>query len=140
MKFGSGRINLLQQQTNREEFVASYDKLTTQTLTSNYRNGVRFETLNIKLSESDLLMYNFDQAEWKAEELPDNIVLSGLYLDDISVDEIDFTLRPYVLWCNMYSNEHTGSLAQFTLLVAEQKQYCFEIKNHTCKITAILCP
>ena len=97
MKFGSGRINLLQQQTNREEFVASYDKLTTQTLTSNYRNGVRFETLNIKLSESDLLMYNFDQAEWKAEELPDNIVLSGLYLDDISVDEIDFTLRPYVL-------------------------------------------
>ncbi|MBU0627013.1 prepilin-type N-terminal cleavage/methylation domain-containing protein [Patescibacteria group bacterium] len=98
MKFGSGRINLLQYQTNKEEFAADYDQLYTQILTSNYRNGIRFETMKIKLStDADQIEYAFDDGDFQSNDLNADFITSGLQLDGNDIDWIELLFRPYVL-------------------------------------------
>lgn len=102
MKFGSGRINLLQDQTHKEEFVADYDKLYTQTLTSNYHNGIRFGTMTIKLSaDADQILYSFDEQDFQTNQTDANVIISGMQLDGDSIDEAQLLLKPYVLGCTI---------------------------------------
>ena len=96
MKFGSGRINLLQYQTNKEEFVADYDQLHTQTLTSNYRNGIRFETMKIKLSnDADQIGYAFDDWDFQTNNLNADFMISWLQLDGNDIGEAQLLFTPY---------------------------------------------
>jgi len=137
MRFWSKRIDDLGYQAGKEQFISEYDKLYSQATTSNYHAWIRYDILHLILnSGTNLLNYAYDSGaiEWINFSIP--LALSWL-------EETRLDLQPYTLWCtimNVVNDEiSTWASVDFSLVVKEQKQYCFSIKNDTCKLIEQKC-
>ena len=140
MRFGSNRINDLKHQSTKEQFFSAYDKLYSQNMTSNYHNWIRFESLQIDLTNwSDQIYYGFDGSGGYKSDILDNYVITGLMLDSGEINNVELNLKPYTIWCDMINNEQTWTILKFDILVDGQKSYCFTIKSDTCKLIEKIC-
>ena len=144
MQFWSKRIDDLGYQAGREQFLSAYDKLYSQAMTSNYHEGIRYDILHITLSSGEnALSYAYDSGDYQNVSISTPAVISWLRADGNIVNDVNLNLQPYTLWCWIVSNDgdeiHTWSVVKFGLIVKSQKQYCFSIKNDTCKLIEQKC-
>lgn len=137
LRFWSNRIKDLTYQSTKEQFVATYEQLYSQTLTSNYHNNIRYDTLHITLgSWAKQLSYRFDNGVVQSSHISEPFILSGLKLDDKDIENVNISMRPYTLGCTLWIS---WSMLSFTLLVEQIQSYCFTINNDTCKLIEKKC-
>jgi prepilin-type N-terminal cleavage/methylation domain-containing protein len=144
MQFWSKRIDDLGNQAGKEQFITAYEKLYSQATTSNYHEGVRYDMLHIALrSGANPLSYAYDSEMYQSVNISTPLAISWLQTDTNIVDEVNLDIQPYTLWCGITSSSNdeifTWSIVSFNLVVKWQKQYCFTIKNDTCKLIEIKC-
>lgn len=144
MQFWSKRIDDLGYQAGKEQFLSAYDTLYSQAMTSNYREGIRYDLLRIAISSgTNPLSYVYDSWAFQTVRIATPMQISGLQMDANAIDEVYLHITPYTLWCELSSNTHdtliTWSTISFDLMVKWQKQYCFSIKNDTCKLIEQKC-
>jgi len=144
MQFWSKRIDDLWYQTGKEQFIIAYEKLYSQAMTSNYHEGARYDILHITLSSGEnTLSYAYDSDDYQKINISAPVVISWLQADGNIINDVNLDLQPYTLWCWIVSNDgdeiHTWSMVSFGLIVKSQKQYCFSIKNDTCKLIEQKC-
>jgi len=142
MRFWSNRIDDLGYQAGKEQFLSAYDMLYSQATTSNYHEGIRYDILYITLNSGEnALSYAYDSGDYQKVHISTPMIISWLQVDENTINDVNLTLHPYTLWCWISSNEgneiYTG--ISFGLIIKWQKQYCFSIKNDTCKLIEQKC-
>ena len=128
----------------KEQFVSSYDTLYSNNMMTSYHMWDPYTNLEI-----DLILWwtGFDYLyRWYGSSniFSDTIKVNGgeyeiinLYVDEKEVDGINILLEPYILGCEI--NWSDASLAKIDLLVNHSKNYCFEIKSDSCRISSFSC-
>lgn len=144
MQFWSKRIDDLAYQIWKEQFITVYEKLYSQAATSNYYEWVRYDVSHITLSDGDNpISYLYDAGVAQPVSITTPLAISWLQLDAVATDHVNLDIQPYTLGCSMNTNIweeiYTWSAISFSLIVKNQKQYCFSIENNTCRLIEKLC-
>lgn len=133
MRFGSNRIVDLKAQSLKEEFVAWYNDLYSQNLTSSFRNGQKYTSLMITFQSG--VWYQIDQGPFVIDSKLSGILFRNLMIDGKSLQGVALHFVPYMIGC-----EFSGHVFSFQILIQENgKQYCFEIPSETCKLMETRC-
>lgn len=138
MRFGSYRIGDLKAQSSKESFESYYRDLSSQNLTSSFRDGVHYERLSIVLDTA--MSYQLDS--WSlVTYFPQDLRIQNIFLWSQTLDFAHIVLTPYHLGCVFSSpGQHEDDTLRFELFVPENgKKYCFEIAHQTCTLREIVC-
>ena len=139
MRFGSGRIVDLKAQSLKEQFVGYYNDVYSQNMTSSFRDGKKYQQLDIIFYS--WVLYSIDS--WAAlDSKLSSFVLQNLrFQSDWNIlSRARLRFVPYHLGCIISDGEDIWDVLYFDFFVPENgKQYCFEIKAETCKLVETKC-
>ena len=147
MNFWSNRITELKYQTIKETFISDFDNIYSNVISSNYINQKHYDFLQIYLkSWSNIWQYNYfwNDSYNNMTGLIENMYLTNLYLDWNSVENLTFQIKPYNIWCEIFTQNKeeflTWSLTTFSLLADNKiKKYCFSLNWNNCKLIEYKC-
>ncbi len=138
MWFGSGRIADLKSQSVKENFIAHYNELYAQHMTSSSHDGKYYQYMTIQLSSG--LEYSFDTG---LLSFPDaSFQLTNFLLDTKAISSARLLFAPYILGCWIRDeDDQEGNMLKFSLSMIPQNEmtYCFEISSETCKLAEVKC-
>lgn len=146
MRFWSNRIEELNAQSIKEEFVNNYQKFVGQSAVSNYYDWERYWLLTINIWSG---YHGFD-VTFSGENIDKNIswfdsaklVVKNLSGDYGTVDNASLVFEPYKLWCEIiYNNKNDKQIwtwLSFCIDIESQnKYYCYRLQNDLCKLMII---
>lgn len=144
MNFSSNRIEDLDIQATKEDFIHSYENIIINNMSSNYLNQKRYTFLDISIiSWSHEIAYTIND-EWWIIETYTWFSSTKLLINNIKgnnnqdKENIHIILHPYTLWCQISSNEENITNANIQIKTKSSID-CFAIQNQTCKLKKITC-
>lgn len=130
MNFWSHRLDQLQDEGDKEEFVSSYTQYASIPLMSNYVAGKRVSSF-----ELDIFTWGLRWLSWVVTKFS----LSWFLLDGKAVPQVSLQFLPYTLWCALSAGDFTGRELLFQFYSSHKRKSCFHVLPDTCTLVAEPC-
>lgn len=143
MNFSTNRIEDLDIQATKEDFMHSYESIIINNMSSNYLNQKRYTSLDIEINSwSNKIVYKINDEWWIIETYvwfsSDKLIINNIKSNDQYKENIHIILQPYTLWCQILANEESITDAKIEIKTRKSLD-CFAIQNQTCKLKKISC-
>lgn len=142
MYIWSERINKLNDMNTKQNFVAKYQELYMNSITSSYFNGQKYGSINIDIG-SGWAYFAIDS--WSRYPLIDAKTFSftGISINSKNVNWFKIKMSPYQIKCLLSTGANqdvTIKKVDFRLKANNANNYrCFKISNYNCKIVEVRC-
>lgn len=135
MNFSGDRIQLLNNQNTKEEFISAYNEQYLIVSNSNYIDWTNYDKLVISFRSWDKdFSYKYKKGDAVIKSGRNDVLwkikIKEIKLWNDNVEDLDIQLTPYELGCKFTPNPNKDPLAQIIVSVnSDRKDYCFQISS-----------
>ena len=137
MSFSGNRIQLLNNQNTKEEFISAYNEQFLIASNSNYIDWTNYDKLILSFSVwDDDFSYQYKKGDMVVKSGRNDVLwkiqIKQLFVWNESIQHLDIQLSPYELWCKFINGLNISKSLNASIVVSvngNRKDYCFQISS-----------
>lgn len=134
INFGANRVDYLQSNVSKNNFVSTIETVYSNVLSSNYYGDQIIDELSLNINkEENYISISYNGISY--DETLNGTEINTLTLDHEEVEKITLKFRPYAIGCEISSNFDTGKQLDIQL----NNNYCVQINSNNCKVLDVEC-
>lgn len=134
VNFGANRVDFLQSNISKNNFVSKIETTYSNVLSSNYYWNQIISELDLEINKQENTVW-ISYNDTKYDEKLTKTEINSLVLDDDKKQDVTLKFKSYNIWCEIASDNQTWKQLYMQL----NDKYCIQINSNNCKVLNIEC-